>query len=87
MISVVYGDSFLKSARRVPPKEQKKLARLLTVLQKNPFHSMLHTKSLSGELAGLYSFRITRDWRVIFKFLDPEIIFLIDLGHRKDIYQ
>ncbi len=53
----------------------------------NPYHTQLHTKSLSGELAGIYSFRITRDLRVLFKFLSSDKIILIDVGDRKDIYR
>ncbi len=47
----------------------------------------LHSKPLVGKLKGFYSFRITRNWRVIFSFLDRETIFLIDVAHRKDIYR
>ncbi|MBI4253101.1 type II toxin-antitoxin system YoeB family toxin [Candidatus Uhrbacteria bacterium] len=82
-----YGDHFLKNARALPKPQQKKLARLLEVLEANPYHSLLHTKPLTGELAGLYSFRITRDWRVIFRFDSPIEIILIDVGNRKNIYR
>jgi len=87
MVSLLYTDSFLKSARKLPKPQQNKLALLLEVLQKNPFQPKLHTKSLVGPLTGFYSFRITRDWRVIFQFLSPETIKLVEIGHRKDIYQ
>ncbi|MFH1894385.1 MAG: type II toxin-antitoxin system RelE/ParE family toxin [Patescibacteria group bacterium] len=87
MISVVYANSFLKSAKKLPKPQQNKLAQLLETLQKNPFHLKLRTKSLTGPLTGFYSFRITRDWRVIFQFISPETIKLIEIGHRKDIYQ
>ncbi|MBI2459523.1 MAG: type II toxin-antitoxin system RelE/ParE family toxin [Parcubacteria group bacterium] len=52
-----------------------------------PFHPLLHAKRLSGKLAGLLSFRITRDWRVIFQFNDPETIQLLRVKHRKDVYR
>lgn len=87
MITIVYGDSFLRSAQKLPRAQQNKLAKLIEILQENPFHPQLHTKSLTGQLSGLYSFRITRDWRVIFQFLSPEGIYLLDIGHRKDIYR
>ena len=87
MITLVYGNHFLKSVKKLPKEQQKKLAELLEIIQENPFYSKLHTKSLSGQLSGLYSFRITRDWRVIFQFISPDTIQLIEIGHRKDIYQ
>jgi mRNA-degrading endonuclease RelE of RelBE toxin-antitoxin system len=84
---VRYGDHFFKNARTLPKAQQQKLARLLELLGSNPYHSLLHTKPLTGELAGLYSFRITRDWRAIFRFESPEEIILTDIGNRKDIYR
>jgi len=86
-MKIVYGNSFLKSVKKLSPIHQKKLADLISLLQKNPFNPPLHTKSLSGSLSGLYSFRITRDWRVIFQFVNTDTIKLLLVGHRKDIYQ
>ncbi len=87
MIRISYGEPFLKSARKLPKPQQKKLASLLELLQTNPFHSKLHTKPLKAELSGFYSFRITRNWRVIFQFLSAHEIQIVDVGHRKEIYQ
>jgi len=86
MIKVIYSTYFLKSARKLSLQNQEKLGELLAYLQNNPFHPLLHTKHLAGKLSGLLSFRITRDWRVIFKFVEPDIIQLIETAHRKDIY-
>lgn len=87
MIQLVYSRYFLKSVKKLPTPIQNKLATKLELLQKNPFHLLLHTKSLIGRLFGFYSFRITREWRVIFQFLEPEIIKLVEVGHRRDIYK
>jgi len=87
MVQLVYSRHFLSSAKKLSNQIQDKLARKLELLQKNPFHPLLHTKPLTGQLFGFYSFRITREWRVIFQFLAPEIIKLIEVGHRKDIYK
>lgn len=87
MIKIVYGNYFLKSAKKLPVKQREKLAALLEILNENPFHNFLHTKALIGPLAGFYSFRITRDWRVIFEFISPKEIKLVEIGHRKDIYK
>lgn len=86
-MEIVYSNDFIKSAKSIPKPIQKKLAALLEILNENPFHLKLHTKPLVGPLRGFYSFRITRDWRVIFNFLNSYKIFLIDIAHRKDIYR
>ena len=82
-----YTDHFLKNARILPTAQQKKPAKLLELLEKAPYHPLLLTKPLAHELAGLYSFRITRDWRVVFRFESSEEIVLLDVNHRKDIYR
>jgi len=87
MIAIRYSDHFLRAAGKIPKLQQKKLALLLELLGHNPFHPKLHTKHLTGQLSGLYSFRITRDWRVIFQFLSPKEIHLVDVANRKDIYR
>lgn len=84
---IVYDKNFLKAVSALPKNIQIKLAKLLELLQKNPFHPLLHTKHLSEELAGFLSFRITRDWRIIFYFKNADTIHLVKVGHRKDIYR
>ena len=86
-IELFYTKQFLKSAKKLPLKQQVKLARLLETLRNQPFSPILHTKPLSGPLTGFYSFRITRDYRVIFQFISPRAIKLIDAANRKEIYR
>ena len=87
MVRVYYSERFRKNVKRLDEKQQAKLARLVVLVKENPFDPLLHAKSLSGELAGIYSFRITREYRTLFRFLSPDEILLIDVAHRKDIYR
>jgi len=87
MTRVLYSARFWKQAARLPIAQQKKLSTLLSILQKDHFDSRLHTKDLEPPLAGTLSFRITRDWRVQFRFLDAHTVFCIAVKHRKDIYR
>ena len=87
MMRLRYERDFLKSAKRLPRKIQERLASSLETLQEQPFHPTLHTKRLSGSLEGILSYRVTRDYRVTFLFLDEKTIQLLDVSHRKDIYR
>lgn len=87
MIEVRYGDRFLRRARHLSSVQQERLANLISFLTRNPFDPKLHTKPLTGELTGFYAFRLGRDWRVIFQFVTPEIVYLFDVGHRSEIYR
>jgi addiction module RelE/StbE family toxin len=86
-IKIFYTNSFLKSVKKLPNPQKKKLSQLLEILRQQPFHLKLHTKQLTGSLTGFYSFRITRDWRVIFQFIEQNAIKLIEVAHRKEIYR
>lgn len=86
-LHILYTKQFIKSSKKLPKSQQEKLAVLLSIIQAQPFSPQLHTKPLTGKLVGFYSFRISREWRVIFQFLDPNTIKLLETAHRKDIYR
>ncbi|MBI4087568.1 MAG: hypothetical protein HY434_01940 [Candidatus Liptonbacteria bacterium] len=56
-----------------------------SVFKENWLDGRLHTKRLK-DLAGAYSFRVTRRYRAIFYLRGNEAIFF-SIGHRKDIYR
>ncbi|MBI2463087.1 MAG: type II toxin-antitoxin system mRNA interferase toxin, RelE/StbE family [Candidatus Spechtbacteria bacterium] len=79
--------SFSCFGEKIAQASTEKLAQLLEIFVENPFHTKLHSKHLTGKLSGLYSFRITRDWRVIFQFISTKEIQLIEVAHRREIYR
>jgi len=87
MYKLVFGGHFLRSAEKLGGKLKPKLKSSLDTLSENPFHPALHTKSLSGKLSGYHSFRLSRNYRVIFKFISDHTIYLLRVGDRKDIYR
>ncbi|MBI2591242.1 MAG: type II toxin-antitoxin system mRNA interferase toxin, RelE/StbE family [Candidatus Brennerbacteria bacterium] len=84
---IIYGNKFIASAKKLEKPLKKKLDSQLLVLSENPFYPTLHTKPLSGPLKGAYSFRIGRDYRIIFIVHSNNIIQLLLAAHRKDIYK
>lgn len=84
---IIYGARFIISAKNLEKSLKKKLDNQLLILSENPFHLKLHTKTLSGPLKGSYSFRVGRDYRVIFIFRSQDTIQLLLTAHRKDIYR
>lgn len=87
MVVITYGSHFLKLVKKLELKNQNKLATLLEMLATNPYDTRLHTKHLAAPLVGILSFRITRDWRVTFHFVDAVTVRLLEVKHRKDIYR
>ena len=87
MYQLIFGKKFLDSVKILDKTLKPKLKFSLDFLLLNPFYSSLHTKPLTGKLSGFYSFRLSRDYRVIFKIISFEKIYLISIGHRKDVYR
>jgi len=82
---IVESKDFSKEMDKLPGEVKKLFRKQKSVFKKNWLDSRLHTKRVK-ELSGVYSFRITRRYRVLFYFRDEEAIFF-SIGHRKDIYR
>ncbi len=87
MSKIVYEQGFLKTVAGLPKAVQVRTALSLEWLSVDAFDSRLHTKPLKGELAGLYSLRIGREYRILFQFIDKDTIQVFDVGHRREIYR
>lgn len=86
-VTIQYHKRFIKEFQKLPREIQEKAVLLEDIFCANPFHPELKTKKLQGKLQLFYSFRITRDYRIIFEFLDPGTILFLATKHRKDIYR
>lgn len=84
---IAYTAKFIKQSTKLLHGQKDKLTKLLGILGDDPFSNELHTKALRGDLDGDHSFRITRDYRVIFRFSKVGEILLLRVLHRKDIYR
>lgn len=79
--------NYKKSIASLPKKDRTLLYEQEKLLAKNIFDSKLHTKKLKGfPDEHVYSFRITRSYRGIFR-LSGDSVILFAIGHRKDIYK
>ncbi len=79
--------NYKKNIISLPKKDQDFLNKQEKLLLENIFHSQLHTKRLQGfPDVHIFSFRITRKYRGIFR-IEGDNIILFAIGHRKDIYK
>jgi mRNA-degrading endonuclease RelE of RelBE toxin-antitoxin system len=86
MFEVLLSKDFATHFKKLPIFTKKKVDILVGLLRIDYRDSRLHTKKLHGD-NDLYSFRVGRDYRVIFYFIDGERIYILDIRHRKDIYK
>lgn len=77
---------FRKSYESLDKSIQKKTKKQFQLFLQNLFHPSLNTEKLQPKNKNIWSFRIDRNFRVIFTFLDQETILLLDIGPH-DIYK
>lgn len=81
-----YTSHFIKAFRKLPKRVQEYAIQQETIFRNNSDDPRLHVKALKGRLSGLLSFRVTRNYRVLFTKKDRETYLFYDIGDRKYIY-
>jgi len=81
---IKWKDSARKELRSIDHQYQKKITRYLTKISYDS--PRLFGKSLSGNFAGLWRYRV-EDYRIICQIDDQQItILVLAVGHRKEVY-
>ena len=80
---------FTKQAKNLSKKERNKLFEKLRLFADDPFNEKLRTHPLKGNLIGMYSFSISGNLRVHFKWMNNKKtkLLLITLGTRSSLYK
>lgn len=77
---------FLKDHSRLPPDIQRLFAVQEQRFHTNRFDPRLHFQKLV-DVPGVYSLRVTRRYRVMLRFDNPNEAVFFAIGHRKDAYR
>ncbi|OGG58801.1 hypothetical protein A2765_05275 [Candidatus Kaiserbacteria bacterium RIFCSPHIGHO2_01_FULL_56_24] len=86
MHNVIRLDSFERALNKLPKRIRESCNEQLVRLELDWRDSRLHIKKLR-EQSGMYSFRITRNYRGQFYFDVDDNIIIFDVDHRKDSYR
>lgn len=86
MYKILFANKSIKSLKKLPKSIQNKTDSLVDILIIDFRDNRLKTKKLNTILP-LFSFRISKDYRAIFKFMNSSTIKILDIKHRKDIYK
>lgn len=76
---IYYTSDFRKAYKKLPRNIQEIADRKDALFRSDPFQRNLRTHKLRGPLEGLWSFWVTRDYRVLFEFIKDGAIFY-DVG-------
>lgn len=85
-MEVIKTADFEKDLRKIPDSVRELFLVQEGRFQTNSHDSRLHMKKLK-DLDGAFSFRITRNYRVLFYFHTENAAVLFKIGHRKDVYR
>lgn len=85
-MKIIETSRFQKALRVIDKAAQTDYQHQKTIFNNNWRDSRLHVKKLV-DLDGVYSFRVSRRYRVLFYFQDNQIVVFFIIGHRKDIYR
>jgi addiction module RelE/StbE family toxin len=82
--------SFKRSVRSKPDLLPK-IEQALNLLVEDPFHPMLHTHKLKGNLAGSWACTVDFEYRIVFEFVldsenEEEMILLEAVGTHDEVY-
>lgn len=86
MSIIIYAPEFLRRFEELPASVQKKAEKRERVFREDPFHHSLKTEKLQPKQKGYWSFRIDRDYRIVFRF-ERETIYFLTCGHHSWIYR
>jgi len=85
-MKIFFTSDFRKKFNNLPIKIQKQFAGRIDLFQGDFSHPSLKVHPLKGNLAGLRSFAVSSDYRVIFRILDGDSIELISIGTHSQLY-
>jgi mRNA-degrading endonuclease YafQ of YafQ-DinJ toxin-antitoxin module len=85
---IIWGAAFKRSflKRVVSTTDEALFKRKMLVFLDDPYSPPLLTHKLSGRLEGSWSFSVSYDCRVIFRFLADDEVVLIDIGSHDEVY-
>jgi mRNA interferase RelE/StbE len=86
MYALIYSPGARRDFAGLPGDVAVRIHRSLKSIKEDPYR---HVKKLEGSFAvPLYSYRVSREYRCILTIEDDRlVIFVIEIGHRKNIYR
>ncbi|MBI5405564.1 type II toxin-antitoxin system RelE/ParE family toxin [Candidatus Kaiserbacteria bacterium] len=87
MIAVETTFEFERRFAELPAAVRKQAHKKWILFSENPYHPSLHTEKLHPKQRELWSFRINRQYRIIFRWLDASTALFLTCGPHSWIYR
>ena len=87
MIKILLSEEFDGSLEKLPKHIRRKAVKRVKIFQENPFHPGLRAEKINPPQLNIWSFRIDRNYRILFRFVESNIALFILADHHKNIYR
>jgi len=87
MIVIIVTKEFEKRYRKLPKSIQNKAEKQENIFRENPFHPSLNTEKLVPKNKQIWSMRIDRSYRILFRFIDGKKVVFLTVGEHNWIYK
>jgi len=87
MIGIRVTREFEKRFRDLPALVQRRAEKQERLFRENPFHPSLHTEKLRPKDREVWSLRVDRSYRIIFRFLDGKTAVFLTVGPHDWVYR
>lgn len=85
-MEIIITSQFESEYNLLPKKIREKVKKQENIFRENPFHPSLHTEKLFPKSREIWSFRVDRKYRIIFKFLVKDKVLFLNTGPHDWIY-
>lgn len=87
MLEIIVAEEFQRLYSKLPSHIQKKAEKKEEVFRKNPFHPSLHTEKLEPKGKQVWSFRVDKSYRIVFRFISGDKVLFLAVGPHHWIYR
>lgn len=87
MLEIIVAEEFRRLYGELPNHIQKKAEKKEEIFRQNPFHPSLHTEKLEPKGRQVWSFRIDKSYRIIFRFIRGDKVLFLTVGPHHWIYR
>ena len=87
MNEIILTEEFEKCYKKLPLAVKIKAEKQEKIFCKNPFHPSLHTEKLEPKSKEVWSFRVDKKYRIIFRFIDRNKSIFLTVGPHDWIYK
>ena len=86
-MEIIVTEEFEKYYRKLPREIQLRAEKQTQLFKENIFHPSLHTEKLEPKGKELWSFRVDRSYRVLFRFSNKDSVRFLVIGPHDWIYK